>query len=168
MAIPDLEPVPVEASRVTLSRVMEVMDANNHGNVHGGVIMRAVDTAAGTAAVRHCGNPAVTASMDDMAFLKPVRLGDILITEAQVNWTGRTSLEVGVKVTASSWQRAEDVLVATAYLVFVPINAEGRPLPVPPLLVDTEDERHRWQEAEIRRESRLRRREEIRRLRESW
>lgn len=161
-----LAPVPGEVSRVTLARVMEVMDANTLGNVHGGVIMRAVDNAAGAAAVRHCGTPAVTASMDEMAFLEPVRIGDILVTEAQVTWTGRTSLEVGVRVTSSSWRTAEDTHVASAYLVFVPIDAEGRPLPVPPLDVVTDLERRRWREAEIRRASRLERREAIRRLRE--
>ena len=160
------EPVPTEQSRVTLARVMGVMDANNYGDVHGGVIMRAVDEAGAVAAVRHSSGPAVTAFMDQMAFLEPVKLGDLLTTRAQVNWTGRTSMEVGVRVTAQRLQVEGEIHVASAHLVFVAIDAEGQPRPVPPLRPDTERDRLRFREAEIRRASRLERREAIRRLRE--
>lgn len=163
----DLTPMPCLASRVTLARVMEVMDANNLGNVHGGVIMRAVDTTAGTCALRHCGGPAVTASMDEMDFLEPVRLGDILTTKASVNWTGRTSVEVGVRVEAHRYGEVDPTHVGSAYLVFVAIDADGRPREMRPVLIETDIDRRRYREAEIRRESRLARRQLIKELRAS-
>ncbi len=162
---PDLSPRSPEASRVTLASVMEVMDANNLGNVHGGVIMRAVDTTAGTCATRHCGGPAVTAYMDEMAFLEPVRIGDILTTKASVNWTGRTSLEVGVRVEALRYGETEQSHVGSAYLVFVALDDDGRTRRVRPVDPMTEDDRRRHHEAEIRRENRLARRAAIREYR---
>ena len=160
------EPVPTDRSKTTLARVMGVMDANNYGNVHGGVIMRAVDEAAAVAAVRHSDGPAVTAFMDQMAFRRPVLVGDLLTTRAQVNWTGRTSMEVGVRVSVERTGVQEEIQVGTAYLVFVAIDADGNPRPVPPVRHDTDLDRRRSQEAEIRRESRLRLRKEISELRE--
>ena len=160
------DPVPTDESKVTLARVMGVMDANNYGDVHGGVIMRAVDEAGAVAAVRHSNGPAVTAFMDQMAFLEPVKLGDLLTTRAQVNWTGRTSMEVGVRVTVQRMGIEGDLHVASAHLVFVAIDAEGKPRPVPPVQPQTERDRLRLQEAEIRRTSRLERRAAIQRLRE--
>lgn len=156
---------PASRSQVTLARVMGVMDANNYGSVHGGVIMRAVDEAAAVAAVRHSDGPAVTAFMDSMAFREPVRLGDLLTTRAQVNWTGVTSMEVGVKVTAQRLEVAGEIHVATAYLVFVAVDADGNPRPVPQVEPQTEDEVRRRSEAEIRRSSRLDRRRAIEDLR---
>lgn len=158
--------VPTEQSKVTLARVMGVMDANNYGDVHGGVIMRAVDEAGAVAAVRHSGGPAVTAFMDQMAFLEPVKLGDLLTTYAQVNWSGRTSMEVGVRVTVQRMGVEGEIHVSSAHLVFVAIDSEGRPRPVPPVVPETDRDRLRFREAEIRRSSRLERREAIRRLRE--
>ncbi|MEZ5117188.1 MAG: acyl-CoA thioesterase [Candidatus Nanopelagicales bacterium] len=157
------DPVPAAFSRVTLARVMGVTDANLLGNVHGGVIMHLVDTTAGSAAGRHCGMPAVTAFVDELAFLEPVRVGDILTCQAQVNWTGRTSMEVGVRVSAQPWNdaRNEALHVASAYLVFVAIGPDGRPLPVPPVSHDNDRDRLREHEAEIRRTSRLERRRAI-------
>lgn len=160
------EPVPTERSKVTLARVMGVMDANNYGDVHGGVIMRSVDEAGAVAAVRHSNGPAVTAFMDQMAFLEPVKLGDLLTTRAQVNWSGRTSMEVGIRVTVQRMGLEGEVHVATAHLVFVAIDAQGRPRPVPPVQPETEHDRLRFQEAQIRRTSRLERRAAIKRLRE--
>ena len=99
------------------------------GNVHGGEVMRLVDSTAGAVAQRHSGGPAVTAAMDEMAFLAPVHVGDILRATAQVNWAGRTSMEVGVRVESEPWNQAgtEPVHVASAYLVFVAIDADGTP-----------------------------------------
>ncbi len=159
--------VPASQSRTTLARVMGVMDCNNYGNVHGGVIMRAVDEAAAVAAVRHSDGPAVTVFMDSMEFREPVKQGDLLTTYAQVNWTGTTSMEVGVHVTAQRLDVKGEIHVATAYLVFVAIDADGRPRPIPQLIPETDEDRRRREEARIRRESRLRRREAIRALRES-
>ena len=151
---------------------MEGTDANLHGNVHGGVIMRMVDNAAGACAARHARGPAVTAAMDEMAFLQPVRVGDILTCEAEVNWAGSTSLEVGVRVTTQRWDDAagEQRHVASAYLVFVAVGPDEKPRAVPELECESEDDRRRLAEAEIRRRSRLARRTEIasHRDRQGW
>lgn len=158
---------PTSYSRITLARIMDDGDANLHGNVHGGVIMKAVDDAAGACAARHCRAPAVTAAMDEMVFMEPVRVGDILTTRSQVNWVGRTSMEVGVQVTAQRWNDAADSdhHVASAYLVFVSVGDDERPREVPELVLESDDDRRRWREAEIRREHRLARRAHIKQSR---
>lgn len=158
----------MSAARTTLSQIMTSLDVNLLGTVHGGVVMRLVDSVAGAAAGRHSGGPAVTLSMDEMVFLHPVRVGDLVHAHAQVNWTGRTSLEVGVRVTSERWNRTEAAThVASAYLVFVAVDNHGRPRPVPPVLPETEEDVHRLAEAEIRRQHRLARRAEISRYRDA-
>jgi acyl-CoA hydrolase len=154
---------PTSAARGRLSRIMTVLDTNLLGTVHGGVVMKLVDDVAGVVAQRHSGGAAVTASMDEMAFLEPVRVGDLVHAEGQVNWTGTTSMEVGVRVLAEPWDRAgvEPVRVATAYLVFVAVDDQGRPRGVPPVLPETDEDRRRVGEAEIRRTHRLARRAAI-------
>ncbi|GGO88128.1 acyl-CoA thioesterase [Wenjunlia tyrosinilytica] len=157
---------PTSASRTTLSHIMSAHDTNLLGTVHGGVVMKLVDDAAGAVAGRHSGGPAVTASMDEMAFLEPVRVGDLLHVKAQVNWTGRSSMEVGVRVIAERWNESVPATqVAGAYLVFVAVDAEGKPRPVPPVVPETDRDKRRWQEAQIRRTHRLARRKEILELR---
>jgi acyl-CoA hydrolase len=164
MLSPQFDPTPTSFSRVTLARIMDDGDANLHGNVHGGVIMKAVDDAAGASAARHSRGKAVTVSMDEMVFLEPVRIGDIITVKAQVNWTGSSSMEVGARVTAQRWDDADAVghHVASAYLVFVAIGADERPRTVIPVVPETDVDQHRWAEAIIRRESRLSRRAAIR------
>ena len=114
-------------------------------------------------AQRHSGGAAVTASMDEMVFLQPVRVGDLVHAAAQVNWAGRTSMEVGVRVLAEPWNQAgvPPTRVATAYLVFVAVDEDGRPREVPPVLPETAEDRRRFGEAEIRRAHRLARRAAI-------
>ncbi len=149
-----LDPRPVDASRCTLSRIMTALDANLHGNIHGGVIMKLVDDAAGVVAARHSGGRAVTAAMDEMVFLVPVHIGDLVHAHAQVNWAGRTSMEIGVRVEAERWDEVGEPLhTSTAYLVYVGLDDEGKPRNVPPVLVDETDElgSRRFREAEIRR-----------------
>ena len=164
---PSDEPKPTSAARTTLSRIMTVLDTNLHGNVHGGVIMKLVDDVGGAVAARHSGGRAVTASMDEMVFLEPVRVGDLVHASAQVNWSGRTSMEIGVRVVAERWDdsSAPPVHTSSAYLVYVALDEEGRPRAVPPVLPETPEDEQRFREAEVRRRSRLARREEILRLR---
>lgn len=149
--------------RVTLTLLANQTHVNLLGNVHGGEVMRLVDSTAGAAAGRHSGGPAVTAVMDEMAFLAPVQVGDILRATAQVNWAGRTSMEVGVRVEAEPWNQAgvAPVHVASAYLVFVAIDGNGNARRVPGLVPQTPDEVRRMREAEIRRAHRLARKAEI-------
>ncbi len=157
---------PTSASRVTLSHIMSGQHTNLLGTVHGGVVMRLVDEAAGAAAGRHSEGPAVTGAMDEMAFLEPVRVGDLLRVDAQVNWTGRSSMEVGVRVSAERWNESgPSTHVASAYLVFVAVDAAGAPRSVPPVLPENERDLRRREEAGIRRTHRLARRDAIRKLR---
>ncbi|MFE6285991.1 acyl-CoA thioesterase [Streptomyces sp. NPDC057877] len=157
---------PTSASRTTLSHIMTHSDTNLLGTVHGGVIMKLVDDAAGAVAGRHSGGPAVTASMDEMAFLEPVRVGDLVHVKAQVNWVGRTSMEVGVRVLAERWnESAPPTQVGSAYLVFAAVDADGKPRRVPPVLPESERDKRRFQEAQIRRTHRLARRRAIMELR---
>ena len=154
---------PTGYSRVTLSRIMTAVDVNLYGTVHGGVLMKFVDDVAGAAAARHSGGTAVTAAIDEIIFIEPVRVGDLVHAHAQVNWTGTTSMEVGVKVVAERWDRVDEapISVATAYLVFVAVDAAGNPRDVRPVLPETADDARRFREAEIRREHRLARRRAI-------
>ena len=158
-----LEPLPPSHGRTSLAYVMDQGSVNLLGNVHGGVIMRLVDSTAGAVAQRHSGGPAVTAAMDEMAFLHPVHVGDIVRTVAQVNWAGRTSMEIGVRVESEPWNEAgrEPLHVASAYLVFVAIDADGRARQIPGLRPETPTEERRMHEAQIRRAHRLSRRAEI-------
>jgi len=165
-AVPVIPGKPTSASRITLSHIMSAHDTNLLGTVHGGVVMKLVDDAAGAVAGRHSEGPAVTGAMDEMAFLEPVRVGDLLHVKAQVNWTGTTSMEIGVRVVAERWNESGPAKqVASAYLVFVAVDAEGQPRRVPEVIPETDRDRRRWQEAQIRRTHRLARRRAIVELR---
>jgi acyl-CoA hydrolase len=154
---------PTALSRLTMSQVMGPSDANLMGNVHGGVILRLVDELAGVVAARHAEGSAVTAFMDEMAFLVAVRIGDVVHAHAQVNWAGTSSMEVGVKVMADRWNASVPAThVASAYLVMVAIGTDGRPRPVPPVLPDDVDDQRRYRQAQLRRDHRLQRRRVIR------
>jgi len=160
--------VAASASSIRLSRVVDALDANFYGNVHGGAIMRLVDEAAGVVASRHSGGRAVTAVVDEMQFLVPVHVGDIVTCDARVNWTGRTSCEIGVRVTAQPWDQVDEARrhVASAYLVFVAIDEFERPREIAQVMPENDDDRRRFREAEIRRGTRLARRDAILRSRE--
>ncbi len=137
---------------MTLSQVMGMAQANLMGNVHGGEVMKLIDTAAGIAASRHAGGPAVTMSLDQMSFLHPVHVGNVVFVHASVNDVGRTSMEVGVRVEAEDFVTGERTHTSSAYLVFVALDEHERPRPVPPLEPETDVERRRQAEAKIRRE----------------
>jgi uncharacterized protein (TIGR00369 family) len=162
----ELAPKPPSASMVTLSQHMDLGHANFMGNVHGGEIMKLIDTAAGIAASRHAGGPVVTASLDQMSFLHPVRVGDVVLVHASVNDVGRTSIEVGVRVEAEEILSGRRTHTSSAYLVFVALDERGQPRPVPGIVPETEVERHRQAEAKIRRQHRLDTAEAIRRRRD--
>ena len=154
------------ASQVELIQHMEPADANFLGIVHGGVVMKLVDTAGGLAALKHCGIPVVTVAMDEMSFLEPVRVGDVVSVRAMVNDVGSTSLEVGVRVDAENIVTRKVVHTSSAYLVYVALTSEGRPTPVRPLVAQTDIERRRQAEAKLRREVRLAKSAAIRAARE--
>lgn len=150
------------ASEVVFARTMEVTDSNKLGKVHGGVVMREADSAAGIAAARHSGRVCVTAAIDGLSFLEPVDVGDILIVMARVNGVGRSSLEVGVRVEAESWRGGDRRHTTSAYLLMVALDDDdGRPTAVPALHPETDEDRRRQEHARIRRELRS---ERLRRL----
>ncbi len=150
-------------ARVSLAMMTSSREANLLGNIHGGEIVKLADSTAGAVAQRHSAGPAVTVALDEMAFLAPVHVGDIVRTFAQVNWAGRSSMEIGVRVEAQPWNdpSAEALHVASAYFVFVAIDAEGAPRKIPPLLPASSGEVRRMREAEIRRSHRLAKKQEI-------
>jgi acyl-CoA hydrolase len=160
-----LEPRTVAHSEVMLVQQMSQLEANLLGNIHGGVIMKLVDNAAGLAAMKHAGGPVVTASLDEMVFLEPVFVGDVVTMRASVNDVGRTSMEVGVRVDAENYLGTRKVHTSSAYLVYVALDGAGQPRPVPPLVAETPIQQQRQREAKLRREARLARNEAIRRAR---
>jgi uncharacterized protein (TIGR00369 family) len=157
----DLTPRAASDSRVTLTQMMEVTDANIAGYVHGGVIMRLVDTAAGLAAIKHAGGLAVTVAIDEMTFLEPIQIGEVVTLRASVNDVGTSSMECGVRVDAMDPVSGRRHHANSAYLVFVAVDAEGRPRPVPPLVVETDEEVRRQREATLRRAARLAHKEAV-------
>lgn len=161
-AAPGQGPKPVAASQVTLVQLMEITDANIAGIVHGGVVMKLVDTAAGLAAIKHCGGMAVTVSMDEMSFLAPVYVGDTITVRASVNAVYTTSLEVGVRVEAERIMTGERIHTASAYLVYVALDDDGKPRSVPRLGTETVVQQRREREAGMRRQTRMEHREAIR------
>jgi acyl-CoA hydrolase len=140
---------------VTLAQVMLPGDANPRGNVHGGTLMKLADTAGGTCAIRHARRPVVTVVMDSMTFEDPVYVGNLVMLCARVTWTGRTSIETEVTIDAEDVLNGTVRRISTAFFVYVAIDEHGRPTPVRPLDVVTEEQRRLWQEAEQRRGLRL-------------
>ena len=140
---------------VVMAQMMNPEDANPAGNIHGGVIMKLIDTVAGVAAMRHARMIAVTASIDRLDFHHPVFIGDFLTLTASVNFVGRTSMEVGVRVESENLLTGKKRHTASAYLTFVAIDRDNKPIPLPPLVLETEEQRRRNREAMARRETRL-------------
>jgi uncharacterized protein (TIGR00369 family) len=145
-------------SQVIISQMMTPQDTNPAGNVHGGVIMKLIDTAGGLVANRHTRSNTVTASIDRLDFHYPVYVGDLVTFKASLNYAGHTSMEVGVRVEAENVFTGEVRHTASAYLTFVSLDKEGKPQPVPPLIIKTQNEKRRNEEAKSRREVRLRER----------
>jgi acyl-CoA hydrolase len=140
---------------------MGIADANNGGNVHGGVIMHLCDEVAGIAAVRHSGTRVVTAAMDRMTFRHPVYVGQLVTVKATVNAAWRTSMEVGVRVESENVRSGEVLHTSTAYLTMVALDDDGKPTEVPPIAPETADEARRAREAQLRRDTRLAERQRI-------
>ena len=157
-----IRPNTPRASRVETVQIVLPGLTNVQGTIFGGMLMQWIDIAAGVAAGRHAGGPVVTASMDRLHFLTPVNLGEVVTLQAQVNFAGRTSMEVGVRVLAEGRPGDRRRRQATrAYLTFVAIDEAGRPREVPALLPETADEKRRYREAVRRRAVRLRERRAI-------
>lgn len=149
----------VKDSAVTMVQLMSPQDVNLAGNVHGGVIMKLIDTAAGVVAVRHARSNAVTASIDRLDFISPVYPGDLVTCKASLNLVGKTSMEIGVRIETENLLTGEVRHTGSAYLTYVALDRAGKPLQLPPLILETEDEKRRNREAQARRETRLRERQ---------
>lgn len=137
-------------SSVSLSRLMGPQDANGHGNVHGGVIMKQVDEAGALASMRHAQAPVVTVAVDSMTFMHPIYVGNVVQFNAELTYAGRTSMEVRVEVISENPITGEAILTNIAYVVYVALDASGRPQSVPPLIYETEEEKHRAEQAQER------------------
>ena len=148
-------PKTMRASRVTLSQLMHPEHANLLGNVHGGWIMKLVDEAGALASMRHAQRKVVTVAIDSMVFRQPIRIGDLIILNAEVTYTGRTSLEAEVQVQAENPITGERTHTNTAYLVYVALDDYGRPTTVPPLEAETEEDKQKMARAKERQERRL-------------
>lgn len=148
-------------SLVQMTELVLPNHMNALGTVFGGVIMSWIDIAGSISASRHCFKSVVTASIDDVHFLAPVHKGDVVCLTAQVNYTHKTSMEVGVKVTAETTQSKHLRHTASAYLTFVALDENRKPVLVPSLLLKTEEEKRRFEQAKVRRQWRLERKDQI-------
>jgi acyl-CoA hydrolase len=144
-----------QESRIMSSILMVPQDANPAGNVHGGVIVKYIDETAGVVAFRHSRSNSVTASIDRVIFHHPVFIGNLLTLKACLNMTGRTSMEIGVRVESEDLLTGEVRHTASAYLTFVSLDASGHPREIPQMLVETEEEIRRHRQALDRRAVRL-------------
>ena len=150
------DPKPVRASRTTITELMIPSYANFGGKIHGGTLLSLMDKVAYACASRHSGTYCVTVSVDGVDFLQPVDVGDLVSLKASVNYVGRTSLVVGIQVTAENVQRAVVKHTNTSYFTMVARDEEGEPVVVPPLLLETEDDIRRFVTASERRKLRAR------------
>jgi len=152
-----------KAVRESISEYSELAlpnDANGLGNVLGGKVMHLVDLAGAMAAMRHARRPVVTLSVDQLLFLHPVRVGELVVLRSSVNRVFRTSMEVGVKVTTEKLMTGERRHTCSAYLTFVALDENQKPTPIPPVIPETEEEQRRYRQAGERRQYRLAMRKE--------
>ena len=145
----------IAESTVIMAQEMRPQDANSTGYVQGGAIMKLIETAAGVVAARHARADVVSVSVDRLDFYHPVLVGEFLTMRASLNYVGRTSMEVGVRVESENPITGSRKHTSTAYLTFVALNKKGRPTPLPPVILETKEQERRHQEAQARRQTRL-------------
>jgi acyl-CoA hydrolase len=153
-----LQPKRIRDSQTVISQLMQLTDANPVGNVHGGIVMRLADEVGGIAAARHAGRPVVTVAIDSMAFYSPIYVGNLVTLKASLNYVGRTSMEVGVRVEAEDVLTGQVTHTNSAYLVYVALDENQQPVEVPQLIAETPEDKRRIAEGKMRQEERLRRR----------
>ena len=146
----------ISDSSVVMAQVMTMQDVNIAGNVHGGVIMKLMDTAAGVVAYRHARTNVVTATIDRLDFHHPIYVGDFVTIKAGLNLVGRTSMEIGVQAETENLITGKKRHTASANITMVAIGKDGSPAAVPPLILETDEEKQRNLKALARREARLR------------
>lgn len=140
----------VEHSAVTMSQLILPHHAGRAGYAHGGEILKLMDTAAGVVAVRHAHTDVVTARVDGVNFVRPIRVGNLVIVEAFLTFVGRSTMEVRVEVTVEDIIKEETMPALTAYFILVALDAGGKPTQVPPLILSSDQERGRWEKGKRR------------------
>ncbi len=151
----------VRKSQVVMNEMILPNDANVLGNVLGGHVMHLADVCAAMSAMRHCRKVVVTAAVDHLQFHHPVKVGEFMILKSSVNFTDRTSMEVGVKIEAEQPLTGQRKHTCSAYLTFVALDEVGKPTPVPEIIPETEVEHRRYAAAKLRREQRLKNRQTV-------
>ncbi len=155
--MPDIAKTPSE-SKVQMTELVLLNDANSMGNMLGGRVMHYIDMAGFLAANRHCRKQCVTVAMERLDFLHPVRVGEVIVLDAQVICVGRTSIDIRVQVSSENLLSGERKPTSTAFLTFVAVDESGQPLPVPELKTESTEEKKLYEEAQARRKSRESRR----------
>ena len=145
-----LEAKPSSVSAVTMAQIVLPFQANVAGNMHGGEVMKLMDSAAGVAAARHCLSNVVTASVTQLSFIEPIFVGDLVICSAELTYTGRTSLEVYVNVKAEDLEKGTIRNVSDGYFFMVSLDRNGRPKQIPPLMVEGEAQQRQLEAAKLR------------------
>lgn len=156
-----MKPIPVSQSHVIMTELVLPQHTNALDSIFGGVIVSWIDIAAAISAQRHSSMPVVTASIDALSFIAPVYKGWIVNLKASVNYAGKTSMEVGVRVDAENPVQKKVFHTASAYLTFVAIDKNGKPAPIPPVLPETEEQIRRFEAAELRKALRLQQRSQL-------
>jgi acyl-CoA hydrolase len=149
------KPKTARASRISIAQLMQPEHANNLGHVHGGWIMKLVDEAGALACMRHTQKRVVTVAVDSLVFREPIKIGDLVILNAEVTFTGTSSIEAEVQVVAENPITGTRTHTNTAYLVFVGLDDDGRPTPIPALIIETDEEKQRMEQAKKRQAHRL-------------
>ena len=150
-----LPPKPIRASRISIAQMMQPEHANNLGNVHGGWIMKLVDEAGALACMRHAQRRVVTVAIDSMVFRHPIKTSDLVMLNAEVTYSGSTSMEAEVQVIAENPITGQRWQTNTAYLVYVALNDNGKPIAVPSVFAETVDEEKKLEEGKARQARRL-------------
>ena len=150
-----IRPKTMRASRIQIAQLMHPEHANLLGNVHGGWIMKLADEAGALACMRHAQRRVVTVAIDFMVFRNPIKIGDLVLLNAEVTYTGRSSMEAEVQVQAENPITGERTHTNTAYLVYVALDEAGKPTPVAPIKAETEDEKLKMESAKARQAQRL-------------
>ncbi len=150
-----LPPRSAAESALTMTMFAQPEHSNSLGNVHGGVILKLCDECGGIIAARHARRPSVTVSVDSVNFLKPVLLGRLILVHGAITWVGRTSIEVALRVETEHLLTGERLLTNDAFFVYVALDENRRPAPVPPLLLETDEQRQRFAEGAARHQRRL-------------
>ncbi|HOJ10560.1 MAG TPA: acyl-CoA thioesterase [Clostridiales bacterium] len=142
-------------SQVEMTEMVLPNDTNILGNLLGGRLMHWIDIVGAMAASRHSNRVVATVALDSLDFRHPVRCGELLILKAKLTWVGRTSMEVTVRVYAENYRTGAVIQTNKAYITYVALDDNGIPTPVPPLILQTEEESLEYNEAEKRRNARL-------------